>query len=157
MIDKDLLRKTKLFDELKSYEWRELIKIVEVREYKEGDIIFSQEDESTELYLVIKGEVELQIKIAPQLAESTVYMAKPYDIFGEFAFVDPKPRSATARCEIDATLGLIKKEDFDELIKKFPSIGISFYKNLARLLSERLRKMNDYLRDIFIRSLGLET
>ncbi len=156
MKEKHILQKTKLFDDLTTQEWNELIKTAEQREYKEGDVIFSQGDQSTELYVVIDGEVEIQISIAPQLAESTVYTAKTYDIFGEFAFVEPQPRSATARCTKESRLLMLRRDDFNELIKKFPDIGLNFYRNLARLLSERLRRMNNYLREIFIRSLGLE-
>jgi CRP-like cAMP-binding protein len=156
MIEKDFFQNTKLFGELKSYEWDEIHKITEEKEFKEGDIIFPQGDRSTELYFDVKGEIEIQITIAPQLADITVYIARPNDVFGEFAFVDPKPRSATARCKTDVTLAMIKKEDFDELIKKFPNIGVNFYKSLGRILSARLRRMNKYLREIFLRSLGLE-
>lgn len=156
MVDKNLLQQTKLFDDLKDHEWNELLKITKEKDFIEGDMVFSEGDASTELYMLIKGELEIQIKIAPQLGETTVYVVKPYDVCGEFAFVDPKPRSASARCTRNSALGIIKREDFEELISKFPNIGLNFYKNLVRLLSEKLRKMNTYLRETFIRSVGLE-
>lgn len=155
-MDKNWLKELKIFSELKSSEWAELSKIIEEKDYVEGDIIFNQGDKSTELYILKKGLIELQIKIAPQLAESTVYTVKEHDLFGEFAFIDPKPRSATARCMKDSTVEIIKKEDFDELTKNFPNIGLNFYKNIAKLLSERLRRMNNYVREVFLRSCGLE-
>jgi CRP/FNR family cyclic AMP-dependent transcriptional regulator len=156
MDKQEQLKQTKLFGDLKSYEWQELIKITHERDYEEGDIVFAEGDASTELYMVFKGEVEIQIKIAPQLAESTVYVVRPFDVFGEFAFVDPKPRSASTRCIKKSTLGIIERTDFEELIKKFPDIGLNFYKTLVCLLSERLRRMNAHLRETLIRSLGLE-
>lgn len=156
LLKKDLLKKIKLFGDLKTMEWEELRKITRTQKYEEGDIIFSEGDASTELYLLFEGEVEIQIHVAPQLAESTVYIVRPYDVFGEFAFVDPKPRSASARCKERSTLGIIKREDFEDLTKSFPRIGLNFYQTLVRLLSERLRRMNVYLRDTFIRCAGLE-
>jgi CRP-like cAMP-binding protein len=156
MVKQEQLEQTKLFGDLKSYEWQELLKITDERECVDGDIVFSEGDASTELYMLFKGEVEIQIRIAPQLSESTVYVVRPFDVFGEFAFVDPKLRSATTRCIKDSTLGIIKRADFEELIKKFPNIGLNFYKTLVCLLSERLRRMNTYLRDTLVRSLGLE-
>jgi CRP-like cAMP-binding protein len=63
---------------------------------------------------------------------------------------------ATAHCIKDSSLIIIKKEDFDRLTEKFPNIAINFYKNAAYILIERLRKMNNYVRDVFIRSCGLE-
>jgi len=156
MIEKEILKQAKLFSELQSQELEEILKITKEIVYKKGDIIFLQGDRSTELYLLTKGEIEIQIRIAPQIADSTVYIVKPYDILGEFAFVDPKPRAATARCNSNCILAMIKREDFEELVKKYPIIGLQCYKSLAQLLSERLRRMDDYLKDIFVRSLGLE-
>jgi len=155
MIKKEQLEQTKLFGELKAYAWEELLKITKERNFVDGDIIFTEGDVSTELYMLFKGEVEIQIKIAPQLGESTVYVVRPYDVFGEFAFVDPKLRSATARCRKDSILGVIQRSDFEELVKKFPDVGLNFYRALVRLLSDRLRRMNNYLRETFVRSLGL--
>ena len=155
MIKKEQLEKTKLFGDLKALVWDELLKITEERDFAEGDVIFSEGDKSTELYMLFKGEVEIQIRIAPQLGESTVYIVKLNDVFGEFAFVDPKVRSATARCAKDSTLGVIQRSDFEELVHKFPTIGLNFYRTLVRLLSQRLRGMNIYMRETFVRSLGL--
>jgi CRP/FNR family cyclic AMP-dependent transcriptional regulator len=156
MITQEILEKSNLFGDLKTFQWQELIKITKENQYNEGDVVFSEGDQSTELYMVLDGEVEISIKVAPQLSDSTVFMAKSHDIFGEFAFVDPKPRSASARCMSKSTLAVIRRADFEELIKKFPRIGLNFYRSLVNLLSERLRKMNSYLRDTFIRCSGLE-
>ncbi len=156
MVDDKFLQQTKLFGELKTFEWEELRKIVKEKDFVEGDIVFSEGDASTELYMVLKGEVEITIKIAPQLSDSTVYVVRSHDIFGEFAFVDPKPRSATGRCTKDSTLAIMQRDDFEDLTKKFPQIGLNFYRALVRLLSERLRRMNSYLKDTFARCAGLE-
>lgn len=156
MVNQEQLEQTKLFGDLKSFEWQELLKITKEKEFVDGDIIFTEGDASTEFYMLFKGEVEIQIRVAPQLGESTVYIVRPFDIFGEFAFVDPKPRSATARCIKNSTLGIIERSDFAELTKKFPNIGLNFYKTLVCLLSDRLRRMNTYLRETLVRSVGLE-
>jgi len=156
MITQEMLQKSDLFGDLKTFQWQELIKVTKENNYKEGDIVFNEGDASTELYMVLDGEVEITLKIAPQLADTTVYKVKPHDIFGEFAFVDPKPRSATARCSMKSTLAVITKDDFEELTKKFPRIGLNFYRSLVNLLSDRVRRMNSYLRDTFIRCSGLE-
>ena len=156
MITKEILEKSDLFGDLKTFQWNELVKIAKERQYKAGDPIFKEGDASTELYMVVEGEVEITLKIAPQLADTSVYQVKQNDIFGEFAFVDPKPRSASAWSKTDAVLAVITKDDFEELTKKFPRIGLNFYRSLVNLLSDRLRRMNGYLRDTFVRCSGLE-
>ena len=156
MVDKEKIQMFNLFGTLKDFEWEELQKVIQEKLYREGALIFSEGDSSTELYLVLEGEVEIQIQVAPQLAEPTVYIVRPNDIFGEFAFVDPKPRAASARCKKDTKLGIIKKKDFDELVDKFPSVGMNFYHTVVQMLSERLRRMNNFLRETLIRSIGLD-
>jgi CRP/FNR family cyclic AMP-dependent transcriptional regulator len=156
MITQEILEKFNVFGDLKTFQWQELVKVTKEQRYIEGDMVFNEGDASTELYMVVEGEVAITIKVAPQLADSNVFTAKKNDIFGEFAFVDPKPRSASARCLANSTLAIIKHDDFEELSRKFPRIGLNFYRSLVNLLSERLRRMNSYLRDTFIRCSGLE-
>jgi len=156
-MDRKWLQNLKIFGELKAYEWEELFKIAEEKSFNEGDIIFNQGDESTELYILVKGAVDLQIRIAPQLADSTVYTVNQNELFGEFAFIDPNPRSATARCTKNSEVVVIKKQNFEELIKGFPDIGLNFYRFITKVLSDKVRRMNNYVRDIFIRSCGIET
>jgi CRP-like cAMP-binding protein len=155
-MDTNRLKELKIFGDLKDFEWEELSKIVIEKNYEDGDIIFNQGDESSELYILLKGAVDLQIKLAPQLGETTIYPVKLGEIFGEFAFLNPSPRSATARCMKRTTVAVVDKNAFDDLCKSFPDIGIGFYKYVTGQLVERLRRMNDYVRDVFVRSCGLE-
>jgi CRP/FNR family transcriptional regulator, cyclic AMP receptor protein len=156
MIDTAIFRQINEFRNFTDAELAALNALVRESAYGEGDMIFSEGDESTELYIILKGEIELQIKIAPQLADTTVLIVKPYEIFGELSFVDPKPRAATARCLKKTVVAVIRREDFENLIQSQPGVGLRFYRNVAQLLSEKLRKMNGYLRETLIRALGIE-
>jgi CRP-like cAMP-binding protein len=156
MLDKNILRQINEFNNFNDAELDKLISIGREREYAEGDIIFNEGDESSELYIILKGEIGLQIKIAPQLAESTVLVVKPYEIFGELSFVDPKPRAATARCAKKTVVAIVHRDDFEDLARANPDVGLKFYRNIARLLSDKLRRMNTYLRETLIRALGIE-
>lgn len=156
MIDPAIFRQINEFQNFTEDELAALNSIVLEHEYVEGDIIFNEGDASTELYILLKGEIELQIKIAPQLADSTVLVVKPCEIFGELSFVDPKPRAATARCVKKTVVAVIRRENFENLVQTHPDIGLRFYRNIALLLSDKLRKMNGYLRETLIRALGIE-
>jgi CRP-like cAMP-binding protein len=156
MIDTAIFRQINEFQNFTDPELAALNNIVRENKYVEGDIIFNEGDESTELYILVKGEIELQIKIAPQLADSTVLVVKPCEIFGELSFVDPKPRAATARCLKKTIVAVIQRDDFEKLVQTNPDIGLRFYSNIALLLSDKLRKMNGYIREILVRALGIE-
>ncbi|MEO0184316.1 MAG: cyclic nucleotide-binding domain-containing protein [candidate division WOR-3 bacterium] len=154
-MDKEWFKQLKCFGNLKQAEWDELIKIATEEKFIEGDIVFSQGEVSTELYIIEKGRVEIRIKIAPQLADVVVYTAKDNDIFGEFAFISTGPRSATASCVEKTTVVKIKKEEFEDLSKRFPNIGLNFYKNIAVSLTDKLRQTNQFLRESLARACGL--
>jgi CRP-like cAMP-binding protein len=156
MIDPAIFRQINEFQNFTDEELVLLGGIVREDKYVEGDIVFKESDESTELYILLKGEIELQIKIAPQLADSTVLVVKPCEIFGELSFVDPKPRAATARCVKKTIVAVIPRDDFEKLVQTNPDIGLRFYRNIALLLSDKLRKMNGYLRETLVRALGIE-
>jgi CRP/FNR family cyclic AMP-dependent transcriptional regulator len=156
MIDTSIYRQINEFQNFTDSELAEINRIIQEKNYVEGDIIFNEGDESTELYILVKGQIELQIKIAPQLADSTILVVKPCEIFGELSFVDPKPRAATARCVKKTTVAVLQRDDFENLVKTQPDVGLRFYRNIALLLSDKLRKMNGYLRETLIRALGIE-
>jgi len=156
MIDTAIFHQINEFQNFTETELAALNNIVRENKYVEGDIIFNEGDESTELYILVKGEIELQIKIAPQLADSTILVVKPCEIFGELSFVDPKPRAATARCVKKTIVALIRRDDFEKLVQTNPDIGLRFYRNIALLLSDKLRRMNGYLRETLVRALGIE-
>jgi CRP-like cAMP-binding protein len=157
MIQPDVLKNITLFKEFTDEECREILSITQTKDFIEGDVVFSEGDESTELFFLISGEIAIQIKIAAQLAESTIYMVKPNDVFGEFAFIDSRPRSASARCMKNSTLAVITRDDFNALTEKIPEIGLKFYRSLNYLLSDRLRRMNTYLKETYLRSLGIDS
>ncbi len=154
-MDKEWFKNLRYFGNLKETEWDELIKIAREKRFVEGDIIFTQGEESTELYIIEKGAVEIRIKVAPQLADVVVYTAKENDIFGEFAFISPAPRSATASCVKETRVVVIGREDFEELIKTFPNVGLNFYKKVAASLTDKLRHTNQFLRESLARACGL--
>ena len=54
MVKQEQLEQTKLFGDLKSFEWQELMKITNEREFVDGDIVFSEGDASTEFYMLFK-------------------------------------------------------------------------------------------------------
>lgn len=156
MIEPSFLKQIYLFEEIPEPALAELAGIMQERKYEEGDVIFYEGDTTTDLYLLVKGEVELQIKIAPQLAESTVLTVKPAEAFGEMTFMSPKARSASARCTKRSIVAVLARSDFDRLVEQNPSTGLFFFRNVSQLLCEKLRMMNTNLKQTLIRSLGIE-
>ena len=105
----------------------------EVR-FSEGDIVFTQGDESNYFYYIVSGVYEI---IANGIAVSRL---TPVDLFlGEMSFLLNNRRSATVKVIKSGELLKITKEDFINAMKKKPYYGIL----LSRILATRLVSLHE--------------
>jgi CRP/FNR family cyclic AMP-dependent transcriptional regulator len=108
--------------------------IDEIETYAQDDIIFRKGDSGEEMYIVIEGEVDILVR---DIVFETVRRG---GIFGEMALVDDKPRSAGAMARTPCKIAPINEKSFFYLIHKMPSFAL----DVMRVISDRLRRMNDY-------------
>ena len=105
------------------------------REFRAGDVIFSQGDAATELFVIQSGQVE--IRLGNRLLETVPERG----IFGEMALVDKAPRSATAVAATDVRLVPVGERQFLFLLGHTPYFAL----NVMRVLARRLRLANGVL------------
>ncbi len=65
----------------------------------------------------------------------------PLSIFGEQAFLDGLPRSASVRATADAEVHLLTREAFDSFGVRHPALARQLLLELGRIVSLRLREM----------------
>jgi len=108
-----------------------------VRNFKAGDVIFSEGDAAEELLVVKSGTVEIRLgnRLLDTLNERS--------IFGEMALIDHGPRSATAVALTDATLVPLGDKGFSLLVAYAPSFALS----VLRALTKHLRTTNAMIDD----------
>jgi CRP/FNR family transcriptional regulator, cyclic AMP receptor protein len=102
------------------------------RDFKAGDVIFSQGDPAQELFIIQSGEVEIR------LGNRVLETLPQYSIFGEMALIDNAPRSATAIAVSDAKLVPVSEKQFLFLISNTPYFAL----NVMRVMARRLRAAN---------------
>lgn len=105
---------------------------VPVREFKAGDVIFSQGDDAKELFVIQNGTVEIR------LGNRVIETLSDYNIFGEMALIDAAPRSATAVAVTDMKLVPVAEKQFLFLISHTPHFAL----NVLRVMARRLRASN---------------
>jgi CRP-like cAMP-binding protein len=147
MVSIDLLRQVRMLRGLTQEELEAFAEIAGVWECPKGQVIFKEEDDSDNLYIVQSGSTSMHIS-SGMLANHVIGTIQPGDVFGELGFIDRKPRSATVRCVEYTILLSITREDFRRLGESFPNIERLVYKNLARIVAERLRKANEQLKEL---------
>jgi CRP-like cAMP-binding protein len=124
----------------------QLVKVAELwREQtcNADDIIFKENDKSSELYLIQDGLVEITLSVPEPDTEQSIVTLGNGQIFGEFALLDEGPRTASACCIADGTkLWVAERADFVSLCEKDTSIGFIVMRNIAADLSFKLRLVN---------------
>ena len=98
--------------------------------FEPGEIIFSEGDRGEQMYVIRKGEVEIE---RDGTIVETLYAG---DIFGEMALIDGSPRAASARAKTACELAPITEKAFVFMVHETPFFALT----VMRTLAERLRR-----------------
>ncbi len=108
----------------------------------EGDVLDS-------LYIILAGEVLVFLpKTGNRITSVRLSTLKKGDCFGEYAFVDQRPASASVLCRQDSVLYQIPHNVFTRFLSEHTDAGHIVYRDMLNLLVTRLRLSNAEL-DIF--------
>ncbi len=123
--------------------------ICQEKTYAAGEIILPEGSSSDELYVIMKGDVEILVN--PDLVSH--HPGKPSSVsvaclgrgqsFGEIALVDRGLRSATVRSAQNNTMLLvIPRDKLLQLCETFPQLGYRLMFNLAADLALKARMVD---------------
>ena len=111
---------------------------LKVADFKPGQIIFHMGEMGDKFYVIETGEVEV---LAPDMGgqpSGVINRLGPGDFFGEIALLRAIPRTATIRAIRPTRLLAISREDFESVIRKYPSIAHTLAETSGvRLLRDR--------------------
>jgi CRP-like cAMP-binding protein len=120
--------------------------MVEIRSIRAGERIFVEGDTADWLAFVIEGKFSITKQGTHQqpITVSREYRSR---ILGEMAVIDGEPRSATCTSASGARLAILRASDFDKLGEDHPRIGFRLLRDVAKILSTRLRATTGRLVD----------
>jgi CRP-like cAMP-binding protein len=98
-----------------------------------GDVIFKDGDVPDKMYVVVSGEVEIQ------LGDAVIETVPEGGTFGEMALIDGSPRSATVVAKTESEVAAIDKRTFMLLVDEMPYFALFVMRNMV----DRLRRMNE--------------
>lgn len=104
--------------------------------FKKGDLIFSEGDLGSEMFIIQTGRVRIFKTIDNY--DQTLTILEKGDFFGEMSVLEGLPRSASAEADEDVELIKINSANFVAMIKANVEIAI----RIMRKLSLRLREAN---------------
>jgi len=114
-----------------------MFQIASYETFKDGQIIFEEGSNGDWIYVVEEGEVEISKNVGGQ--RIVVETLKESDVFGEIAYIDKAPRSATATAKGTIVVGIIDRDFFDT---EFNKISADFQK-ILKTVAFRLRKATE--------------
>ncbi len=102
---------------------------------KAGQVIIKEGEESTDAYIILKGEVDVvkNNKVIATLGEN--------NLFGEIGLVDQRPRTATCVAKTGCTLGTVTRENYTKLLEHRPKAVLP----ILRLVADRMRNLMSFV------------
>lgn len=120
-----------------------LAELGEKYEYKAGDQIVQEGAKSRDLFVIIRGKVTVRIALPTDNGkEEVVYTMREGNVFGELSLVDGSPRSASVIAEEKVVALKFTFDDLGSLMDDFPRIGYLLMRNIASIISSRIRNTN---------------
>jgi len=140
------LAASSLFASFKREALIEVLASTELRSYDAGDIIVTEGESGSSLFLIVNGVVKVFTRTEDganlQLAELGLG-----DFFGEVSLLTGKPRTATITAHTDVTAIELDRTDFDSIVKNHPEARTTledFYKRRADETVEAvIRRLRD--------------
>jgi NTE family protein len=145
LINKDLiLQEIPLFANLSAAQQDIIKEKSSFVEYKKGEVIYKEGSSPSVFYCVILGRVVIYTQ-DQNGNETTLEYLHRGKYFGIISLLTGEPHSVTAKAINDSLLLIIKKDDFDFILKKIPQLAI----DLSQTLSRRLKRKDIHQKTIF--------
>ena len=115
------------------------IKYLDERTYETGDVIFSEGDHSSEMFIIQEGKVA----VTKTVAGREVFLAtmERGDFFGEMALLDSQPRHATCSALMPTRLLAIRSGELLIKLRRDPTFALEMLVNMSR----RIRYLDDHV------------
>lgn len=129
----DYLKKVPYFNELEDKSLEEMHKILIIKSFKKGSIIFMEGEKGEAIYFVKSGKVKIS-KTSSVGKEHIIKIMEEGDIFAESVLFVGGEYPATAEAIEDSEVIMLKNQDIENLILKNSKIALSIIKLMAKRL-----------------------
>lgn len=134
----DFLATVPLFSGLDHSELETFAELTRERSYPRGSVILFENDPGDSLFIVRSGRVKV-VLIGEDGREVILGVLGVGQHFGEQALIDEQPRSAHVIAMEDASLIVLRREDFRKRVESSPNVAWTLLKEMSR----RLRSADD--------------
>lgn len=134
----DFLQTVPLFRSLGAAEVANFAQMAREKSYPRGSVILFEDDPGDSLFVVREGRVKV-VLVAEDGREVILGILGVGEHFGELSLIDDQPRSAHVVAMEDATLLVLRREDFRRRVEQNPAVAWALLIELSR----RLRRADE--------------
>ena len=136
----DFLATVPLLSGLDRVELARLAELCRERAYPKGSIIVFEDDPGDAFFIVHTGRVKV-VLVGEDGREVILSVLGVGEYFGELSLIDGQPRSAHVISMEDASLIILRRDDFRRRVEASPTVAWALLNELSR----RLRKADDQI------------
>lgn len=137
MVEISALKDAYLVAGLKDEEIAQVAALANIKLYRSGDCMIQVGDASTELFIILSGNVKVTTHDGDLLGE-----AGANSVIGEMGLVDALPSNGNVSCVGPVSAAVIPMADLRRIMSQNRQWGFVMLSNISRVLSGRLRQTN---------------
>ena len=127
------------------HDWTALVKCAEVRRFRQNEVLARMGEADRSLMIVTTGSLDVLIPQGRRGKTTSIAILGAGSVAGEQSFLDGLPRSADLVALEDGEALVLRPEAFEIFAARHPDLALSFLRDLARMLSTKLRRANDFI------------
>lgn len=148
----DELRSTDILNALNAGEAQHVATLCERRFLRPGEGLFTEGDQATHLYLVLRGRLNVLVRSPDGQANVVVGEVGAHSLLGEMAVLESVPRSASAVAIDSVELLQLPGEAFAQLVNAGHAAAFAILHDLQQTLTARMRSLDVRVDAVFEQS-----
>lgn len=133
-----------IFNHLDSEQMEEIMQVVRRANFKKGEAVYHAGDASDTLFIVNRGQLKTYY-LTEGGKEQVVRILNPGDFTGELTVFQASIQEAFAEALMDTQICMIKQEDLQALLLKYPTIAVEILKELAGRLTQSEKQATSFV------------
>ena len=140
MVSSELPSTTGLFERITEEVLGVISENSEVKQYYQGELIFSEGDYAEYTNILLDGEVAIRVKLTSRPQSIIVaFLTHCNETFGWSGVVPPYYYAASALCESQCDAISILRKKLVDVLRQEPLSGFKIIQHITELVSSRLR------------------
>lgn len=132
-------KRVPVFSELSNDELEQIASLVIRKKYAKEEMLVSEGEQLSSLIIINWGKIK-SYRYTPDGKEQILYIFSEGDLFGEMSLISSMEVAYSAEALEDTSVCLIKKQDFQGLLRKHAEISLKIMEELCTRL-EKMERM----------------